>query len=417
MAILLTFAAPAEDISFNGNAYDTAETAKRTDQGLQLELSGTIISIYFHVDQPSELNLYLKAHVPAGESVIRVITVGKSFTATLKDNDITGIPLGSMCVDKAGYVRVDFEGVTKTGSVFAVLSDLVIDSPTNGLVISHVKDDESNRHYWGRRGPSVHLAYSLPENRDIEWFYNEVIVPEGKDPAGSYFMANGFSEGYFGMQVKSNDERCILFSVWSPFRTDDPKTIPEAQRVTLLARSKDVRVGEFGNEGSGGQSFFTYPWRTGTTCSFLNRAKPDGNGGTIYTGWFYLAETKQWQLIASFRRPNTDKHLTGVHSFLENFKDANGWLTREACYGNQWVRDTTGQWHALTKAKLTGDDIAQRRYRLDFTGGVDVSTFFLRNGGFFSETSKLGSLFTRSSDVTVPPQIDLEKLEGITVSP
>ncbi|MEQ1750459.1 MAG: nematoblast specific protein, partial [Prosthecobacter sp.] len=75
------------------------------------------------------------------------------------------------------------------------------------------------------------------------------------------------------------------------------------------------------------------------------------------------------------------------------------------------------QWHALTSAKLTGDDIAQRRYRIDFTGGVDVSTFFLRNGGFFSETSELGILLSRTSDAAAPPRIEFEKLEGISASP
>jgi hypothetical protein len=37
--------------------------------------------------------------------------------------------------------------------------------------------------------------------QEIEWFYSELTVPEGSDVIGSYFMANGFSEGYFGIQV------------------------------------------------------------------------------------------------------------------------------------------------------------------------------------------------------------------------
>jgi hypothetical protein len=38
-------------------------------------------------------------------------------------------------------------------------------------------------------------------HQDIEWFYSELKVPEASDVIGSYFMANGFSEGYFGIQV------------------------------------------------------------------------------------------------------------------------------------------------------------------------------------------------------------------------
>jgi hypothetical protein len=308
---------------------------------------------------------------------------------------------------------VDLQGVAKTGPVFAEASDLQITSDTPELALSYVKDNEANRFYWGRRGPSVHLGFRMPEGRTIEWFYSELTVPEGKDPIGSFFMANGFGEGYFGIQVNSPTERRILFSVWSPYRTDNPRDIPEDQRVVALAKGEGVRTGEFGNEGSGGQSFLVYPWKSGSTYRFLNRAKPDGNGNTIYTAWFHSPETNRWQLIASFRRPKTDKHLTGVHSFLENFSDRNGWLERQGHYGNQWARDTGGTWHTITEARFTGDDIARRGYRLDFGGGVVGSEFFLRNGGFFADTVKLDSRFTRPPSGKPEPEIALDKLEGV----
>jgi hypothetical protein len=112
----------------------------------------------------------------------------------------------------------------------------------------------------------------------------------------------------------------------------------------FLAKDKDVRTGEFGSEGSGGQSF-------------LNRARPDGRGNTICTAWFFGPEVGEWKFIASFRRPETDKHLTGLHSFLENFaSDRTGYQGRMAYYGNQWARDTGGNWHELTKAHFTGDN-------------------------------------------------------------
>ena len=208
------------------------------------------------------------------------------------------------------------------------------------------------------------------------------------------------------------EERRILFSVWSPFHTDNPKDIPEDQRVQLLAKGKDVRSGEFGNEGSGGQSYYIYPWKAGTTYRFLNRARPDGQGHTIYTAWFFAPEVGNWKLIASFRRPRTDKHLTGIHSFLENFADRNGYQGRMAYHGNPWARDTGGNWHELTKARFTGDDIARRQYRLDFAGGAKGSAFFMRNGGFFAETVKLGSAFEREPTPAKRPDVDLDALEA-----
>ena len=96
---------------------------------------------------------------------------------------------------------------------------------------SRHKHNQDNNFYFGKRGPSVHFGYEFPNNIDIKWFYNELTVPTGTDPIGSYHMANGFTEGYFGMQRNSATERRILFSLWSPFETDDPKTIPEDQKI------------------------------------------------------------------------------------------------------------------------------------------------------------------------------------------
>ena len=99
-------------------------------------------------------------------------------------------------------------------------------------------------------------------------------------------MANGFREGYFGIQVNGPDERRVLFSIWSPFRTDNPRDIPEDQQIVALGRGPDVRIGEFGNEGSGGQSILVYPWKVGNTYRFLTEVEPDGQVNTIYTSWF-----------------------------------------------------------------------------------------------------------------------------------
>ncbi|MCW1925499.1 DUF3472 domain-containing protein [Luteolibacter arcticus] len=390
-----------------GNAYVTSgEGGQRWDDPKMVR------SIYFRVDRSAELKLALKATVPQGESKIRATVEGKTFNADLKGS--ADFALGTIKVKEAGYVRVDLQGVTKDGPVFAEAGELLVSSETRDLTVAFVKDNEGNRFYWGRRGPSVHLGYKLPEKTTIEWFYNEVTVPEGKDPIGSYFMANGFGEGYFGIQVNSPTERRVLFSVWSPFSTDKPSEIPEDQRIALLAKGDGVHGGEFGGEGSGGQSYLRFPWKAGTTYRFLNRAKPDGKGHTVYTAWFFAPEANKWQLVASFKRPKTDKHMTGMHSFLENFADRNGWQNREAHYGNQWARDTEGNWHALTEARFTGDDIASRGYRLDYAGGVTGKEFFMRNGGFFADTVKLKSSFTRPSSGKTEPKIDFEKLEAVT---
>ena len=405
-------AAASWTVPLGGNAYVTAgDSGQGGRGGPSWDSPEMVRSIYFRVDKPAELELALKATVPQGESKVRATAGGKTFNVDLKGSG--DFKLGTIKVKDAGYVRVDLQGVKKDGPVFADASELLVSSKTRDLTVAFVKDNEGNRFYWGRRGPSVHLGYKLPEKTAIEWFYNEVTVPEGKDPIGSYFMSNGFGEGYFGMQVNSPTERRILFSVWSPFTTDNPKEIPEDHKIGLLAKGEGVHGGEFGGEGSGGQSYLKYTWKAGNTYRFLNRAKPDGKGYTVYTAWFFAPETNKWQLIASFKRPKTDKHLTGTHSFLENFADRNGWQTREAHYGNQWACDVDGKWHALTEARFTGDDIARRGYRLDYAGGVVGKEFFMRNGGFFADTVKLDSHFDRPSNGKAEPKIDFQKLEAV----
>lgn len=404
-------------VPLGGNAYLTSPAAGSQDM---VETSGirrwsdqtSVFSIYFRTDRAAELNLSLRLKVPEGESVIRATSCGSVFETKVAGAEVRDMPLGKVSTSAAGYVRVDLQGLRKTGAVFAEVGDLLVASAEAELEIDYVKDAAGNRFYWGRRGPSVHLHYEAPAGKVVEYFHSEVTVPEGQDPPGSYFMANGFGEGYFGMQVNGPDERRILFSVWSPFHTDNPKDIPENQRIQLLAKGGGVHTGEFGNEGSGGQSYLIHPWKAGTTYRFLNRARPDGSGNTIYTAWFFDPEVGEWKLIASFRRPQTNKHLTGMHSFLENFADRNGNRGRMAFHGNQWARDTDGNWHELTKARFTGDDIAQRRYRLDYAGGVKDEIFFMRNGGFFAETVKLESAFEREPTPAKRPDVDPDALEA-----
>lgn len=50
--------------------------------------------------------------------------------------------------------------------------------------------------YWGRRGPSVHLSYETPD-KDIQWSYSEITVPEGEDTIGSILYGQWFCSGIF----------------------------------------------------------------------------------------------------------------------------------------------------------------------------------------------------------------------------
>ncbi len=254
----------------------------------------------------------------------------------------------------------------------------------------------------------------MPEEKQIEWFYNEVTVPEGNDVIGSYYMANGFGQGYFGMQCNSETERRILFSVWSPYDTQDPKLIPDSLKIKMLRRGEGVHIGEFGNEGSGGQSYLRYNWKAGETYKFLTQIHPDEKGSTIYTAYFYAADENRWRLIASFLRPEIDTYYTGAHSFLENFLTTQGYLTRKVNFSNQWFRTTDGEWIESTQSQFTYDATAHARARLDYQGGyeADKNAFYLQNCGFFSESTAYNSKFERVAESN-PPVVDFKALEEL----
>jgi hypothetical protein len=114
--------------------------------------------------------------------------------------------------------------------------------------------------------------------------------------------------------------------------------------------------------------------------------------------------------MASFRRPRTDTHLTGFHSFLENFSTRTGALSRLALYGNQWGCDTEGTWHEITRARFTADNTARGGHRLDYAGGVRSGDFFMKNCGFFDERVPFDQWFEKPADPETKPVINLEQL-------
>ena len=388
-------------IPLAGNGYITklapgaSETI--TDNGLEKwSHEGSIASTYFKLSKTGQLNVAIKAKVSSGTSAIKISVNGMVFTVNLSGSDYKTYFAGTVPVNAVGYVKVDLQGVSKTGTHFADVSDILIggSASTNNVIFAN---DPAN-YYWSRRGPSCHLNYTTP-SADKEYFYSELTVPAGEDKIGSYFMANGFGEGYMGIQVNSATERRILFSVWDP----------TPGQTTLIKKGTDVTAGRFGGEGTGGQSYMLFNWQSGTTYKFLTKGKPDGAGNTIYTSWFFAPEVGNWKLIATWSRPNTNKYLTGFHGFLENFIPEEGYMGRKAQWGNQWVRLASGNWSEVNEFKFTVDATGSNKQRMDFNGGVENGKFFLQNGGFFANNVTPGSIFTKPES-GIQPTIDCNSL-------
>ena len=395
-------------VTLAGNAYTTSKGKAYIDENScairNWDDKESVISYYFKAEKSGKMKIALKAK---GNSRIEVSLLGKKKKVTLNSDELTRVELGTFKVKKPGYIRMDIRGLEiNKGEDFGNVAEVIVSGKVNPVVC--VAPDFST--HFGRRGPSVHLGYSLPKE-NIEWFYNEVIVPEEGDIPSSYYMACGFGQGYFGMQNNSPHKRRVLFSVWSPYETDNPAEIPESKRVTLLKKGEGVTVKDFGNEGSGGQSFMYYDWKPGERCRFLMGVRPDGEGNTVYTAYFFDNNKGKWVLVASFRRPEITTWYTGAHSFLENFNPVMGHINRTAHYTNQWARTTDGRWLPVTKARFTCDATGHHRMRLDYTGGVQGDKFFLSMGGFFDDYTNSGTYFERTGNTTEAPDIDFSTLE------
>ncbi len=393
--------ATAAEVALGGNAYVTQSTGAIKESidevsGLSgWSKSSSVISTYARVAQAGVLTLKLKGNAPPGGiSCVRVTVLGKSFDLRLTAAPGATYQVGSVNVKQAGYVRIDLQGISKTNPEFGQITAFDLSgSAATGLVYAN---DAAN-YYWSRRGASVHLSFATPAN--TEYVYSELTVPVGRDPVGSYFMANGTGEGYFGIQVNSAKERRVLFSIWDA---------DSGAATTLIRKGVKVTAGGFGGEGTGGQSYLIYPWKAGTTYKFITRVHPNGLGSTAYSSWFYAPEDARWYFIAEWLRPDTNKWLSDFYSFVENFEPENGYQSRVGLFGQQWTVSNQGIWAEMSKAYFDTDATGYAKQRVDFSGGLSGTEFFLRNGGFVDGVAP-DQYFIRTVK-GLKPEVDLSKL-------
>ena len=392
-------------IPVNGNSWYVSTNSKDVSpRASYAVLHSDTLRTFFSIRDNSNVFIAIIAKAETNKATINAIMGNTSKKFEIVSSDFDTIPVGSFTIDELGYHFLDLVNLKNTEGV--QISHIIIKGDFDESLVNFAKDE----FYWGKRGPSVHLTFSSETKvEDAKWFYNEITVPEGNDVIGSYFMAIGFAEGYFGIQVNSRDERRVLFSVWSPYKTDNPGEIPENQRIKLLKKGETVTAGKFGGEGSGGQSYMKYMWKAGLTYKFLMKGEPAGNNSTDYSAYFFSPEENSWMLIASFRRPQTSTYLTRFHSFLENFIPVQGKYVRMGLWSNQWICNKEGEWIEANIAKFTADNTARKGSRLDYAGGVIDGQFFMKNCGFFNETVAIGSQFVRPK-TNKEPDVDLESL-------
>ncbi len=257
---------------------------------------------------------------------------------------------------------------------------------------------------------SVHLSYIAPKAVS---FYAEVTVE--KTTPGSYFQVCGFSGGYFGIQDHGHGKKVGIFSVWdtgASAKTNDPKAVDKQDRVETLFTGEGVRASRFGGEGTGGHSDFDFDWKVGETYRFFLTSKIS-DGKTAFSAFIYEPEKKRWMHVATFSAPDGGKQLTGLYSFIEDFRRDTQSATeiRRAKYGNQWVQTADGKWVAVTSARFTASG-ASWEAKDTINAGVEGDDLFLQTGGDTKMETKLHDTVTRPDTAAKPPT-DLPIVETV----
>jgi hypothetical protein len=241
----------------------------------------------------------------------------------------------------------------------------------------------------GKACRSVHLSYPAREGTA---FYNEVMVD--RSAPGTYFCACGWSKGYFGIQEQGGGKKVVIFSVWDS-NQNDAKAVGEDKRVKLLHKGEKVRIGRFGGEGTGGQSFLDYDWKIGETYRFLTTAKSNGDRSE-YAGYFRGPDDENWKHLVTFSTLAGGKKLDGYYSFVEDFKRdrVSATKVRQARYGNTWIK-IGDKWQAIRRARFTAD----RNPVTNINAGIKDGRFFLRTGGDTTNTdTKLNASMQLAGD-------------------
>ncbi len=357
--------------------------------------ASTKVLWFGELKKPGELNVAVELRLPQdANSKLRLTVADQSHDAVVKGagtNTVTA-RFGNFTVAKPGYQKFTLESLNASGQSSGDIDALVLDGVTT---------NNTHFNYKSRRNAaSVHLGYPVPKGTNVAAFYCEMTGLE--DPVHTYYMACGWHRGYFGMQVNSTTERRIIFSVWdSGGEGVDRKKVEDDNRVKLMGKGENVYTGDFGNEGTGGHSHLKFQWKTGEKQRFVVTAQPTNQTFTIYSGYWFHPEKKEWMLISSWRAPKEGGRLRGLYSFSENFGGNNGHIARKALYGNQWIRTDAGQWLELTTARFT-HDVTGKSDRLDRFMGVENGQFFLSHGGFNEGFTKSGESFPRPATGQLP---------------
>lgn len=161
-------------IPIGGNTFltNTGANDKVTSSGIkEWKSPESVLATYVHLTNSQKILLQLQLGEQSDNAEIE-ITVGAQVNAiVIPEGKAKTITVGSVDL-AAGYNRINLKGINRGQGDFADIQAILIDPLNGDFVANFVQDNLDNRYYWGRRGPSVHLSYEIPDDGDYEWFYS-----------------------------------------------------------------------------------------------------------------------------------------------------------------------------------------------------------------------------------------------------
>lgn len=161
------------NVPLGGNTWSSGDKSggKVTNNGIENWTNeNTIFTTYVRVAKTGTIQAWLNMKVPEGKSEIELSINGRSKKINAEGNDAKDYYVGEWKIVDTGYIAFQLKGISKTGEVFGDISSLELEGSVINDRTAFTKNNEGNFFLWGRRGPSVHLNYVVPENTNVEWF-------------------------------------------------------------------------------------------------------------------------------------------------------------------------------------------------------------------------------------------------------
>ncbi len=166
-----------------------------------------------------------------------------------------------------------------------------------------------------------------------------------------------------------------------------------------------VRIGRFGGEGTGGQSFYDYDWKNGSPYRFQVSANVKGER-TEYSGYFFGTRESGAETSVTFSTVTGGKLLRGYYAFIEDFKRdrVSATKVRQARFANGWVRTKEGELDRAPQRPALPPILILPRTSTRLSM---ASTFVLATGETKNTGVKLREFLSLPADVKRTPPTDL----------